>query len=69
MKLLLEAGINNITASADINALDCYGETPLMRAVTWNDSTMIELLLEQGADVNAKNKDGVTALMRPALGG
>jgi ankyrin repeat protein len=30
---------------------------------------MIELLLEYGADVNAKNKDGVTTLMRPALGG
>jgi ankyrin repeat protein len=56
-KLLLEAG-------ADVNNyLDDSprGDTILMEAIAWYtlrwDSSMIELLLQHGADVNYKNKD------------
>ena len=41
----------------------------LFEAVTQGDKTMIELLLVNGADVNAKNNAGFTALHNAALNG
>lgn len=48
-----------IDAGADINAVDDNGWTPLMHA---NDVECVRLLLNAGADVSPKNKDGQTAL-------
>jgi uncharacterized protein len=39
------------------------GATPLMRAAKNGDSAAIEALLDHGADVNLKQKNGTTALM------
>jgi ankyrin repeat protein len=41
-------------------------ETPLMQAVTRGDSKAIESLIKGGADVNAKDQKGWTALMMAA---
>jgi ankyrin repeat protein len=43
-----------------------YGSTPLLEAAAYADASIITLLIEQGADVNAANPDGATPLMRAA---
>ena len=53
-------------AGADLNLLDDEDQTPLMVAAEWNDVGKTKLLLEAGADVNAKNCYGETALMKAA---
>jgi hypothetical protein len=40
------------------------GVTPLMAAACFDRPDIVNLLLEQGADINAKDKDGQTALMK-----
>ena len=55
-KLLLEAGANT-NCWADYN-------TPLMIAASRSDIELVELLLESGADINAINRYGCTALKR-----
>ena len=48
---------------ADVNAVDMFGMTPLMQAATYNSNPKIlRTLIENGADVAAKNKEGKTAL-------
>ncbi|RMG00343.1 MAG: ankyrin repeat domain-containing protein, partial [Acidobacteria bacterium] len=42
---------------------DDYGRTLLMGAACNNDKSVVEYLLENGRDVNAKDSDGWTALM------
>ena len=42
------------------------GDTPLMAAALHADAGVLELLLKSGAEVNATNQAGVTALMRAA---
>lgn len=49
MRILLEAG-------ADINAADSYDVTPLIYAAKKCDSSVIEFLLEYGADPNIERK-------------
>ncbi|RMG00336.1 MAG: ankyrin repeat domain-containing protein, partial [Acidobacteria bacterium] len=48
---------------------DDYGRTLLMGAACNNDKSVVEYLLENGRDVNAKNSNGWTALMYAAKGG
>ncbi|HYL63061.1 MAG TPA: ankyrin repeat domain-containing protein [Candidatus Methylomirabilis sp.] len=48
-----------LTAGANPNAKGYLGDTPLMRA---NDAPIVEALIRSGADVNAKNDFGWTAL-------
>lgn len=50
---------------ADVNAKDCpCGYTPLMYAVTnLLSKDIINLLLDAGADINAKSKDGNSVLI------
>jgi ankyrin repeat protein len=47
---------------ADVNAVDEYQSlTPLHYAVTRDDSVMVNFLLERGADIEARDKNGWTA--------
>ena len=57
IKLVLEAGADSNTK------VDETGSTALMRAAHRGYEKTAKLLLEHGADVNAKDKDGATALM------
>jgi ankyrin repeat protein len=63
LKLLIQRG-------AKANVIDKYGNTPLISAAcecavaTMNSAYQaVKILLDQGADVNARNYDGKTALM------
>jgi ankyrin repeat protein len=49
-----------LKAGTDVNAKDEYRKTALMFAVMVLDNTpeVVSLLLQNGADVNAKDKDG-----------
>ena len=49
-----------------MNARDADGNTPLILASFYASPKVVELLLERGADANAVNKAGVTALARAA---
>ena len=46
-----------------INAKGHGGWTPLMYAALYGDAAAVGLLLDKGANVNAQNEDGATALM------
>jgi hypothetical protein len=46
----------------DINTRDKNGDTPLILAVRENNFDVCEVLIESGADVFAKNNNGVDAL-------
>ena len=46
----------------NLNALTITQATPFMRAIESASYKVVEYLLEQGADVNAKNENGRTAL-------
>ena len=45
-----------------MNGTDKDGYTSLMAAVEYPNATIVTLLLSKGAEVNAKNNDGKTAL-------
>jgi hypothetical protein len=52
-----------IAAGANVNQVDSYGETLLMRAVQHRGSeSMVSLLVGAGADVNARGGEGKTVL-------
>ena len=51
-----------LAAGIDPNVRDDEGGTALIAAVTGNQGDIVKLLLDKGADVNAKNKNGETAL-------
>jgi len=52
-----------IKANADLTQKDMYGDTVLHTAAMMNiDTDVISMLCENGADVNARNKEGVTPL-------
>ena len=48
-------------------ARDAVGNTPLMHATVYGNLSCVRLLIEQGAEVNARNAAGATALMRAAF--
>src|SRR5436190_8160080 len=45
---------------------DANGDTLLMRATLYGTPEVVKFLIDQGANVNATNKAGATALMRAA---
>ena len=49
-----------------VNARDAQGNTPLILAAAYSDAASVKSLIERGADVNAANNAGATALMRAA---
>ena len=49
-----------------MNGRDADGNTPLILAAFYANPNCVALLLEKGADANATNKAGVTALIRAA---
>jgi ankyrin repeat protein len=72
MTPLAWAAINNhpdavrvlLRLGARVNHVDVFGMTPLMYAasIDYGDTAVMEQLIAAGADVGAKNKEGLTAL-------
>ena len=58
VRLLIRSG------KADVNIADLSGRTPIFYAVEQGQTDTLRNLLSLGADVNAKDNNGVTALMR-----
>jgi ankyrin repeat protein len=56
-----------IKVGLDVNSRNYYFETPLMHAAN-NDLNLTKLLIENGADISAKNTSGFTALIRAVQG-
>ncbi|MDO8989626.1 MAG: ankyrin repeat domain-containing protein [Sideroxyarcus sp.] len=52
-----------IDAGANVEAPIGYGVRPLMLAAGYGETAVVEVLLQAGADVLAKNEGGFTALM------
>ena len=48
---------------------DFTGETALIKAATAGHDNIVKLLLQNGADVNTKNKQGETALLKAVKAG
>ena len=58
-----------IKLGVDINAKDCYGNTPLQYAARSKDVDSARLLLIAGAEVDSSNIDGITPLRHCLLQG
>ena len=55
--------LKKLATSADLNARDPRGATPLMYAAAFGNAGQVKFLLEAGADVNARNAFNATALI------
>ena len=53
---------SSLSHQADPNTVDQTGYTVLMQAARLNEAAIVDALLGNKADVNAKDKDGLTAL-------
>lgn len=53
-----------VKKNVDIDVKGMRGETPLMWACMYDDLEMVSLLIENGADVNAKNRDSETVIFK-----
>ena len=56
-------------ALTDVNQVGVFGNTPLSVVTTWGDVEAARLLLEAGAEIDAKLEFGDTALHRAVLFG
>ncbi|EGS21341.1 uncharacterized protein CTHT_0031960 [Thermochaetoides thermophila DSM 1495] len=53
-----------ISLGADINARDCFGNTPLMAAMQWKNRAAIKALIKAGADLKDCATEGREALIQ-----
>ncbi|PWT98602.1 MAG: hypothetical protein C5B51_28870 [Terriglobia bacterium] len=53
--------------SADVNAAEADGSTPLLWAASFNDADLVKRLLQAGANPNIRNQLGSTPLVEAAL--
>lgn len=59
-----QLAVELITNGADINTPESFvGYSPLMLACGDNDEELVKILLDHGADVSIKSKNGLTALI------
>lgn len=58
----IAAVVDHLGSGVDINAVDEWGWTLLMCAVSWMKDDIAELLINRGADVNISGQHGMTAL-------
>lgn len=61
--------ISDQKAPININAIDRYGQTPLMRAAHAGDCAAVEVLIAQRASLNVTAKFGLSALMLAVIAG
>jgi ankyrin repeat protein len=57
------SSLRSLAKTSDVNVKDQRESTPLMYAAAYGSIDAMKLLVEAGADVNAKNTFDVTALM------
>jgi len=58
-----------INSKSDLNAKEEHGKTPLHIVCEKNFPTVIDILLKRGANIEAADKDGKTALYMAVLNG
>ncbi len=59
---VLEAVKTAFNLSGDVNATNQAGDTALHSAAAWGYDTVVQFLADHGAELNAKNKSGLTPL-------
>ncbi|MEO8052903.1 MAG: ankyrin repeat domain-containing protein, partial [Acidobacteriota bacterium] len=59
---VLEAVKTAFDLSGDVNAANQVGDTALHSSAAWGYDTVVQFLADHGAELNAKNKSGLTAL-------
>jgi ankyrin repeat protein len=57
-----------VAVGADVNAKNSEGVTPLMAAASTGNVTVVQLLLDGGADLDVTTPDGDSAWIRAAVG-
>ena len=65
----VEAVKSCIKASDDMKARDSYGQTALHWAAKYESTEIVHLLLQAGANANAKDDDGETPLQTAEMKG
>jgi ankyrin repeat protein len=55
--------LRSMAVGTAVNTADSHGTTPLMDAAAFGSTDAVQLLLDRGADPNAKNAFAATALM------
>lgn len=61
-RLVLETSTTAISLGSDVNAVNKAGDTALHSAAALGLDTVVQFLADKGADINVKNKRGLTPL-------
>lgn len=59
---VLEGVKTALNLSGDVNAANQAGDTALHTSAAWGHDTVVQFLADHGAQINAKNKNGLTPL-------